>query len=209
MKKIIAIISSLFFLTTISAKSEIQYGFGLMGGLISTDGTETEGTAADTSSRDKKLSEMFYGADVFVEYVAASELTLGFSYVPVNFEIGSGTRVDASAVAENDTGTRSAQAEVSDLMSLYANIPIADSGWYGLLGGMRATIVTNEALNESSYGDETVNGYQVGFGQRIDKFKYEFSYTDFEDINITAVSTGTNSVTADADVLAFRVSVGF
>ena len=39
-------------------------------------------------------------------------------------------------------------------------------------------------------------GYQIGIGQRIDKFKYELSYSDFEDINISSSGGGTNSISA-------------
>ena len=47
MKKIFALISTLFFLSTVSVKADVQFGFGLMTGQVSTSGTETEGTAAD------------------------------------------------------------------------------------------------------------------------------------------------------------------
>jgi len=211
MRKIVLLLSTLLFLTGVSAKADVQFGFGLMTGQVSTSGTETEGTAADTSVRDKSFDEFFYGADLFAEFVADNGMTVGLSYVPVDFELGSGTRTDVngSDAAENDDGTRTASADVSDLMTLYTNIPVGDSGWYGLLGYHFATIETSETLNESSYPDEDITGYQIGLGQRIDKFKYELSYSDFEDINISSTGGGTNSVSADADALTFRISFGF
>ena len=213
MKKIFALISTLFFLTTFSAKAEVQFGFGLMTGQLSSDGTETEGTAADTSNRSKSFEELFFGADLFLEVVNDSGLTFGISYVPVDFELGSGSRVDTSTGAdvasEADTGTRTASADVTDLMSVYTNIPIGGNGVYGLLGGKFATITTSETLNESSYGNEDVMAYEIGLGKRNGKVKYELSYTDFEDISLSSSGGGTNSVTADADALTFRLSVGF
>lgn len=214
MKKIFALISTLFFLTTFSAKAEVQYGFGLMAGQLSSDGTETEGTAADTSVRTKSFEEAFFGADLFLEIVNDSGLTFGISYVPVDFELGSGKRVDTAVAAtaggaENDTGTRTASADVSDLMSVYTNIPIGGNGVYGLLGGKFATITTSETLNESSYGNEDVMAYEIGLGKRNGKVKYELSYTDFEDISLSSSGGGTNSISADADALTFRLSVGF
>ena len=161
MKKIFAIISAVFFLSSVTAKAEVQFGLGVMYGQLSTSGTETEGTAADTSVRSKDFDEQFFGADVFVEFVHDSGITLGVSYVPMDFELGSGSRTDtavaaASGGAENDTGTRKAQADVTDLMGIYTNIPVGSSGFYGLLGASMATITTSETLNESSYGNKDV-----------------------------------------------------
>ena len=41
-----------------------------------------------------------------------------------------------------------------------------------------------------------------------DKLKYEFSYSDFEDISLNS-SSGSSKVEADADALTFKVSYGF
>ena len=58
MKRIIsAITGSILLVWSSFAQAEIQFGFGLMTGNLSTDGTETEGTAADTSTRSKSFEE--------------------------------------------------------------------------------------------------------------------------------------------------------
>ena len=214
MKKLFALLSTLFILTTASVKAEMQFGFGLMAGQISADGTETEGTAADSSDRSKSFTEFFAGADIFIENSLGNGMTVGLSYVPIDFEIGSGERSDSSGGAdiasEADTGTRTAQADVSDLLTLYTNIPVGGDGWYGLLGGHMATIKTSETLPNSSYGNEDIFGLQVGLGRRVDDvFKVELYYSDFEDIEISSTGGGSNSVSADADALTFRVSFGF
>ena len=216
MRKIISSIagSILLFWTSFAQAEGVQFGVGLVAGQISADGTETEGTAADTSDRTKSFEEMFYGADLFVEVVGDNGGTIGLSYVPLDFEIGSGSRTDSAVAtakggAENDTGTRTASADVSDLITLYANFPMGSNGWYALLGGHLATIKTSESLPNSSYGDEDVYGYQVGFGTRSGNRKIELSYSDFEDISIDATGGGTNSVSADADSLQLRISYGF
>ena len=211
MKKIFAILSAIFLMTSYSAKAEVQFGLGLLVGNLSVDGTEAEGTAADTSNRSKSFDEFFVGADLFIEHVSDTGFTLGLSYVPIDVEIGSGDRNDSATTtaggAENDTGARSASADVSGLTTLYTNVPVGD--WYGLLGLNMATIKTSETLPNSSYGNEDIFGYTVGLGRRADKVKAELSYTDFEDINISATGGGTNSISADADALTFRVSIGF
>ena len=204
MKKIFAILSAIFLMTSYSAKAEVQFGLGLIAGNLSVDGTEAEGTAADTSNRSKSFDEFFVGADLFIEHVSDTGFTLGLSYVPIDTEIGSGDRTDSATTtaaggAENDTGARSASADVSGLTTLYTNVPVGD--WYGLLGLNMATIKTSETLPNSSYGNEDIFGYTVGLGRRADKVKAELSYTDFEDINISATGGGTNSISADADAL--------
>ena len=216
MKKIFAIISTILFLSTVSAKADFQFGVGLMLGELSADGKETEGTAADTSVRKKSTEEMFYGADLFVEYVTEGEYTFGVSYVPMDFEIGNKSRVDnngaADVAAEADVGTRTAKANLSNMMGIYANVPLGFGGLYGLVGASHTTVETKETLPNSKYGNKDIMGYSVGLGKRSGKFKMEISYTDFEDIALNSTVTdasGTNKVTADADALTLRMSLGF
>jgi hypothetical protein len=54
-----------------------------------------------------------------------------------------------------------------------------------------------------------VEGYQVGFGSRSGNMKYELAYSDFDSIKLTGTGGGTNTVTADADALTFRIAFGF
>ena len=49
----------------------------------------------------------------------------------------------------------------------------------------------------------------IGIGKKSGKTKVELFYSDFEDISISSTGGNTNSVTADADALTLRVSVGF
>ncbi len=216
MRKIISSIagSILLFWTSFAQAEGVQFGVGFLAGQLSADGTETEGTAADTSTRTKSFEEQFYGADLFMEVVGDNGFTIGLSYVPVDIEIGSGSRTDtavatAAGGAENDTGTRTASADVEDLITLYTNVPMGSNGWYALLGGHLATVTTTETLPNSSYGNEDIFGYQVGFGLRSGNKKIELSYSDFDDIDITATGGNSNSVSANADSLQLRLSYGF
>ncbi len=194
------------------AHAEIKYGLGLMAGQVSTDGSETEGTAADTSNRSKSIEEIFVGADLYVESVSDNGFAIGLSYVPFEIELGSGQRTDTNSAAdiasEADTGTRKASADLTDFFTLYANVPMGEK-LYALLGYHFATISTSETLNETSYPDADVEGYQVGFGSRSGNMKYELAYSDFDSIKLTGTGGGTNTVTADADALTFRIAFGF
>ena len=213
MKKILSLISVLSLICFNSVKAEMSFGIGLMGGLVNTSGTETEGTAADTSNRSASFDEFFLGADIFAEMEMANGLTFGVSYVPVDVELGSGERSDttqgADSSAEADTGTRSASADLSDLITLYTNIPYGSGGMYGLLGLHYTEITTSESLPNSSYGDETIFGAQIGFGKKTGNSKVELFYSDFENIDLSASGGNTSSISADADALTLRLSLGF
>ena len=213
MKKLISSIagSVLLFWTSFAQAEGFQFGVGFMAGQLNADGTETEGTAADTSNRSKSFDELFYGADLFAEIVGDNGFTIGLSYIPVDIEIGSGSRTDTDGddAAENDDGTRTASADIEDLMTLYTNMPMGSNGWYALLGYHMATVTTSETLPNSSYGNEDITGYQLGLGKRNGNTKIELAYSDFEDIDISATGGNTNSVSADADALQLRVSFGF
>ena len=214
MKNLIRILlCSVFLVWSVNSKAEMSFGVGVLAGQLSTTGSEKEGTATDTSTRSTSFDEVFVGADIFAEYISDGGYTLGISYVPLDIEIGSGERTDTTAGAdvasEADTGTRSASADVSDLTTIYTNVPLGANGWYGLLGYHFTTIETAETLNASSYPNEDITGYQIGFGQKSGNVKMELSYSDFEDISISASGGNTNSVTADADVVNFRISYGF
>jgi len=208
MKKILSIVCASFLIIS-TAKAEMTYGFGLMTGQVSSSGTETEGTAADTSVRSKSFEEFFVGADIFVEKELTNGMSVGVSYVPVDVELGSGKRTD-TGINDDDTGTRTASADLSDLVTLYGNFPFGDNGAYGLAGMHFVTVSTSETLPNSSYGEEDIYGALIGIGKKSGKAKVELFYSDFEDISIS--STGgdnSNKVTADADAITLRVSVGF
>ena len=81
--------------------------------------------------------------------------------------------------------------------------------FYGLLAYNQATVNTTESLNASSYGNEDIDGYTVGFGFKEGAVKYEVYYTDFDDFTVTASGGNSNSVNADIDALTFRMSYGF
>ena len=68
----------------------------------------------------------------------------------------------------------------------------------------------NAITSSGTYGDATLDGYTVGAGIRgsIGDFftKTSVEYTDFEDLSLS--SSTVNKITADLDVLQFKVSIG-
>ncbi len=210
MKNYIRIIfSSLLLIWATPSNAEFNYGVGLLAGQVDSDGTETEGTASDSSNRSASFEEIFYGVDLFAEYDFGG-YSVGVQYIPIDKDVGDGSRtdVDGDDPSENDDGTRTASASVEDMYSIYTNVMLGDN-WYGLLAYNQATVVTSESLNASSYGNEDIDGYTVGFGYKEGAVKYEVYYTDFDDFTINASGGNTNSVSADIDALSFRMSYGF
>ena len=208
MKSIIKILAaSLLIMSITSAKAEIKFGVGVMGGLLSTDGKEVD-PIADTSQQSKSLKEQFVGGDVFLEYIFGNDIAVGLAYVPYSIDIGSGSRTDVG-INDDDTGTRFVSAELDDLSTLYVNYPMGSNGGYALVGAHMATITTSETLPETTYGNDDIYGIQLGAGQRVGNMKYEVSYSNFETISINGTGTSNLKAEADADVLMFRMAYGF
>ena len=71
------------------------------------------------------------------------------------------------------------------------------------------TVKTSETLPNSSYGDEDITGALIGLGKKTGNSKLELFYSDFEDISISSSGGNSNKVTADADALTLRLTLGF
>ena len=200
----------------IPAKAEIDIGVTLQVGKYETSGSEKEkNTVGDTETNTKSVEETFYGGSVYIEAVSDSGFAIGIDWVPMDIELGSGKRTDsavATAVggAENDTGDRSASADLTNLITVYANVPImGSSNFYGLLGVHHGEVVTSETLQTSSYGNDEILGYQIGLGYKTGKLKTQVYYSDFGDVSMESDQGDGTKVEASADVLAATLSYGF
>ena len=209
--KIIALITSLFLIFSItSLKAEMNYGISLMAGQANTSGHELEnGAATDKNSAD--VEEFFVGGSIFVEIEGANGVALGLDYVPLEVEIGDGTRTDTAAVAENGSGTRKASASLEDLVTVYASFPLnVGTDLYGKIGYHMVEVTTSETLPNASYGNDDITGYQLAVGKDYGNFKGEIFYSDFEDVSLTASGgSGSHKIEADADALGVKISFSF
>jgi len=211
MKKFFSIFSVIAILFAVPANADITGGFTLHIGNYDTSGTETEktvsGVTSETNSASK--SENFYGASVFAEWNNDAGYAIGVDYVPIDINLGSGSRTDSSTgaddTAEADTGDRSAEAEINDLITIYTHIPIGS--YYALIGYHDADVRTKETLVNSTYPDASINGWQYGLGMKRGNMRFEVAYSDFDEIKLT--SDNSDTVSADADALAARFSVAF
>ena len=224
MKKIISTLGASFIWMALIAPANsgpVGIGVALQVGQYETSGTETEKavTGVTSETTNKTLKETFAGASVYAEYRRDNGFALGVDYVPTDISLGSGKRTDSDAgesTSDDDTGNRSASADIDGLTTIYAHIPVGPV--YVLLGYHSADVTTTETLPTSSYGNVSINGTQIGLGVKTEdsRMRAQVSYSDFDAISLTATGntiagnlTGQNKITADADVLAFSVAFGF
>ena len=187
-------------------------------------GTETE--VAEKSS-DDATGVATYGS-LFIEKTLGDRLAIGVDYVPMTADVSDKTytrndietSVTDTATTSSTSRSQKASAELSDHMTVYADVMINDEVFVKF-GGVQVELETKDSLGTGSkYGDETVNGYLIGVGTKKDvdffgKFiKLEVIYTDYDDISITSsvARTGVttnNKITADLDTTQFKVSYAF
>ena len=214
MKKLTTIVLSFLFLTFNAAKAE--FAVGITGALHSFDvsGTETIRTSGEKNTGSH--SEDVMVPELFVETASGSGLEVGISYIPTR-EMGSKSRTDSG---DQSAGTYKAEAELDNVIQLYADIDLADVGGYPVyakIGLQHATITTLESLNSgSSYPDQDVVGYTIGLGTKGDVptldnafYKAEVTFTDFEDYSANSDSTPANKVEADLEDIALKLSIGY
>ncbi len=221
MKKIITIL----FFTLFMGAAHAEISFGISGSLtnIQASGTETEG--GENNSKD--VSHVTIIPSLFVEYGITDRITIGVDYIPATADVSGKTHtrsdtetsVTGTATTTSTSRTQKANAELSDHVSLYADIGISDD-FYVKIGAVQVDLSTNESLGTGSkYGDATVDGALIGVGFKRDTtigkyMKVEFIHTDYEDISLTSsvartnVSTN-NKVTADLDTTAIKFSYAF
>ena len=211
MKKILGLVSVFGFLMAFTAaKADISFGASVMTGQTEISGSEFENGAGSSDKNSKTIKEIFYGGSVFVEARDDSGYAIGLDYVPLDIDVGSGSRTDASGTTGRDSGTRTASAELQDLFTLYVDIPVGTNGYYGTIGFHTVDVTTSETLNNSSYGNESLTGMLVGWGKKSGNFKYAIEYSNFENIELEATGgKATHKIEADADALKFKIAYGF
>ena len=213
MKKLATVVLSLFLFG--AAKAEI--GIGITGGyhMLDTSGTETTRSSGEKNTGSH--SEDVLVPEVFFEATADNGVTVGVAYIPTR-EMGSKSRSDTNS--DGDTGTYKAEAELDNVVQIYTDIPLTSAFGYDLyakLGIQHATITTLESLNSgSSYPNKDVLGYTLGLGTKGDLpygnnlyYKFDVTYTDFEDYAADSDSSPANKVEAELEDIAAKLSVGY
>ena len=222
MKKIITIL----FFTLFMGASQAEISFGVSGALTQVDATGSEVEGGEKTT--KSVSHATVLPSLFVEYSLFDRVTIGLDYIPMDADVSNQTHkredVETSVTGTDATTatsrTQTAQAELTDHITLYADVMINDA-LFVKVGGVQVDLNTLESLDTGSkYGNETINGYLIGIGAKRDvdgfgKFvKMELVYTDYDDVSIkssvarTGVTTN-NVIEADLDTTAIKVSYAF
>jgi len=223
---LISVIAIMFLSTNTFAGS---FGVGASGSMaiIEAEGSETEGTAAEVNNKANVSNRAMIGS-FFAEYTfdGMGGMTIGIDTIPGSADVSS------SALKRNDletskTGTvattansvdRTAQAEVENVMTFYAELPV-HAGVYLKAGYTQMDVNTTEVLETGlSYGNTDVNGTMLGVGFKSDIgssafYKVEGSYTAFDSLSLNeagqSANSAQNTVTADLDVTKLTFGLGF
>ena len=190
-----------------------------------TSGKEIEGSGDKETTTATVDEDVFYGS-LFAEYTLGEmySMTMGVTYTPVDSEIGSKQRTDATTDAEEDSqddGTYTAKAQVSNHATIYVEptfMPTPNFGVYLKAGAARVTVNSLESIgigeDSSAYGDETVNGLLYGLGMKgvYDNglmLKLEYIHIDYDKVTMTSTTGNLNKIEADPEQDALRLAIGY
>lgn len=216
MKKVITILLTFLFVSLHSAKAEV--GIGFTGAFHMLDASGTETTRNSLEKNTGSHSEDVVIPELFIEAITDNGGAIGISYIPTR-EMGSKSRSDTNSAG--DTGTYKAEAELDNVVQIYADIPttlsLGGGNVYGKIGVQHATIKTLESLNSgSTYPDADVLGLTLGIGTKGDLplgnnlyYKAEGTYTNFEKYSSDDEAGTGNNVTADLEDISVKLSIGY
>ena len=231
-------IKALMTLIAISSLSSFAYagsfGIGVSGNIasVSADGTEATPPATGTEATDNSVKTATAGNDfmfgsIFAEYNFgdSERFTLGVDWIPGSADVNSKNisrtdtdSGDAEAVNEQ-MGTRTANAEISDHITYYAELGIV-GGIYAKAGFAQVDIKTNDKFADAdadastvgNYPNKTLDAWTYGLG-----YKGTFGTNGFYkvegyaiDYDTYSASSGTgNTVTANLDVVGAALKLGY
>ena len=208
----VAVISS--FLMILSSNA-LEKRIGVAAGSTNVEGTGSETLKDSSKKASKTVDDSTLIPSIFAEIASDSGFGLGVEYVPGTASIGTGSRADDDA--ETTAGNK-ASAEIDGLTSVYV-IKTFDNGMFLKAGMTQTDVITKETLGTgSTYGNKSVDGTLVGLGMHKVRdngtfFRASAEYTDYDSFKLTsgvadAVTGTTNTIDADVDTMAFKVSIG-
>ena len=226
-KYILAIITT-FCLITSNAFAG-SWGMGVAGTIasVSASGSESEdtNTGTDQSVRDATAGNDFVLGSVYAEYSFGDTevFTFGVDYIPGTADVNRTTisRTDTTAdanEAQQQDGKRTANAELSDHITYYAELGKMN-GIYGKLGFAQVDVKTKDTETHAGtsglYPDKTLDAWTYGLGYKGEfgdrgVFKIEGFMTDYDSYSATNNSgkTSTKTVKADLDVVGASLRLG-
>ena len=225
--KLIALISTLVLMLgvlSLPVKADSGIAFGVIGNMATfdTDGVENEGTGETTKATHS--SDVDY-PEVFIEYAAQYEhvgMTFGLAVIPGDTEIGAKSRTDTASDANDandDGGTYTAKADVSDHITIYVEPTLYAGNGFGIFlkaGVSHVTVNTLESItfgtDSSAYGNQSVFGGMTGAGIKYQApngllVKVEHTETVYETIDLDG--NNGNTISAQPEQSSTRLSIGY
>ena len=218
MKKTLLVIMITMLTFVGKSYAEMTYGVSLGLTKINADGTETEGGETNDGSADHNVII----PSLFAEYAYSDTISVGLDYIPLTADVSdkaksrsdTETSVTGTATTTTTSRTQSAQAELSNHVTLYSNYMLTDTAFVKA-GVAFVQLNTEESLGTgSNYGNEDIYGAVIGIGSKRGNSRFELVYTDYEDVSLTSTVARTgvttnNKIDADLDTLAFKYSYAF
>ena len=213
MKKLLIITASI--LLAFTNANAVEKRIGLAAGFTDVEASGTETLKDSSKKATKSVEEKTVIPSIFFELAADNGFGLGIEHVPGTADIHTESRADDDA---ETSGGNKASAEIDGLTSLYA-MKTFNNGLFLKAGMTQSKVITNEVLNTgSTYGNETVEGTLIGLGLHKVRdngvfFRASAEFTNYDSIKLTsgtadAVTGTTNTIDADVDTTAFKISIG-
>jgi hypothetical protein len=209
------LVLSISFLLAFANVNAVEKRIGVAVGYTNVEGDGTETLKDSGKKASKTVDDNTIIPSIFFELAADNGFGLGIEHVPGTADIGTGSRADDD---EDTAGGNKASAEIDGLTSLYA-IKTFDNGFFLKAGMTQTDVITKETLNTgSTYGNKSVNGKLIGIGMHKTNdaglfFRASAEYTAYDSFKLTsgvadAVSGTKNTIDADIDTTAFKISIG-
>tara|TARA_B110000444_G_C18845706_1_gene601830 strand:+ start:1422 stop:2099 length:678 start_codon:yes stop_codon:yes gene_type:complete len=220
-KILVALILSVFSVSTASAEIGVNIGVSGQLGLFAASATETDtgihGTTT-TGDNEKNSDSDYIGlgyASIFIEK-ELGPIAIGIDYVPSPLATETSETIvdDKTLSATSSKVTNKVQVDFDDLTTLYVALNLGDTGAYVKAGYISVDIITNEKLGTgSTYKNTDTSGHSLGLGYNKDFgngmfIRAEGNYMEFDGVAVTS-SSGSQKISMDSlDGVAGKLSVG-
>ena len=210
MKKILAILFSVFFVTSASA---IGINVGISGNMGVFHGEGQENENGEKSTEDATGVAGY--TSLFVEKTLGDRLAIGVDYNPsaMSSETANNDRLDKTTAASASSVTNSVKVDFEDLTSVYLRLNVSEN-IYLKAGMVSVDVITKEQLGTgSTYGDTDMSGETFGIGYNTEFgngmfARIEGTYMDLGSVSVTA-SNGDNKVSINSlEGVTAKIAVG-
>lgn len=212
MRKIITIIFSLLFVTSL-ASADVKMGVTLTGVQFNNAKGTEEHKGGVTTETDEL--EAAYGS-IFVEASVLDMFSVGIDYMPYDIEgeTVSNTRRRSALSGGAVLGTNNVSVDISQHTTLYALVPLGSQGVFIKAGVSHAEVDVNESMyGGTTYSDEDMLGGHIGIGYEKDFsgimfVRAEGGYSEYETVVSNSSSGNTRIKAALSGGMHARLSVG-